>query len=119
PEVGAPFVMKECLFLNREDFDQCPDVDGFFREDDLLLARLEGRRMELRLEQARNRATLSGVDFELELRWDPLGVVGGTASDGNQPDDLDTALLWRMKTVWESIYSTSTPNMLNSMSREA
>jgi putative selenate reductase len=119
PEVGAPFVVKERLFLNTSEFDRCPDLDGFVREDDILLARLEGRRLELHLEQARNRATLTGDGFELEVRWEPLGVVGGTISDGTQPDDLDTALLWRMKTVWESIYTTTTPNMLNSMSREA
>jgi putative selenate reductase len=117
PEVGAPFVVKERLFLTRNDFDRCFHQDGFVREDDLLLARLEGRRLELRLEQERNRATVMGDGFELELRWDPLSVVGGTASNG--PDGLDTALLWRMKTVWDSIYAASSPNMLNSMSSEA
>ena len=49
-----------------------------------------------------NRATVSGDHFHLELSWEPFAVTKGYLT--GPETGLDTALLWRMKTVWESIY---------------
>lgn len=107
PEEGAPFRVKEQVFLGREAFE-ASRADGFFRDGGVLHARLEGR--ELRLEPATdaNRAVLRlGDGPELELTWEPLAVVGSPRENG---DELDTALVWRMKTVWDSIYQAPRPN---------
>jgi len=113
PEDGAPFVVKERMFLTHDDFDRAHHLDGFVREGDVLLARLDGRNLRLRQDRAANRATVTGEGVDLELRLDPFEVTGGTVSDDGA---IDTALLWRMKTVWDSIYHAAAPNMLNSMS---
>ncbi|HSM16145.1 MAG TPA: 4Fe-4S dicluster domain-containing protein [Gemmatimonadales bacterium] len=112
PEVGAPFVVKERLFLTHDDFDRAHHLDGFVREGDVLLARLDGRNLRLRQNHAANRGTVTGEGIDLELSLDPFEVTGGTVSDDG---GIDTALLWRMKTVWDSIYHAAAPNMLNSM----
>ncbi len=112
PEQGAPFLVKEKIFLSSDAFAQQPEVDGFCRDHGTLRARLGGLEMILRPEPERNRATLTGGDFHLELSWLPFEVVGGHLT--GLETGLDTAVLWRMKTVWESIFgSAASPNMAN------
>jgi hypothetical protein len=61
----------------------------------------------------------------LDLSWDSLEVLGGRSEPRDQEpstdtggDDggdygIDTADLWRMKTVWGSIFHSRTPNPVN------
>jgi putative selenate reductase len=112
PEEGAPFKLKEQVFLTLDDFKSSPSLDGFCREDNTLYARQGGVEMQLVPEPEHNRAVVHGERFRLELRWEPFEVRGGQAV-GSEKVKLDTSLLWRMKTVWESIFNASKPNMVN------
>ena len=105
PEEGAPFVVKERLFLDRAAFTTEAQLDGFCLEGDTLYARLDGIEMRFRPEPDRNRATLTGEAFHLELSWQPFEILKGHLT--GPETKLDTALLWRAKTVWESIYEAS------------
>ncbi len=111
PEQGAPFLVKERLFLNPDAFAAEAELDGFCRDRGTLQARLGGREMRFAAEPERNRATLTGDNFQLELSWRPFEVVGGNLT--GPETELDTAVLWRMKTVWESIYGSAVPSMAN------
>lgn len=111
PESGAPFQLKERVFLNRADCDASPHVDGFWRENDVLHARLAGRRIQLTLGADGKSGTLRGDGLRLDLSWEPLGVRGGEISATSPP--FDTAHLWRLKTVWNAIFHSATPNMVN------
>ena len=110
PEHGAPFKVKEQIFLTPEDF-KTQKMDGFYREDDTLHARLDGMEYRFEPEPERNRAALVGPGFELELSWDPYEVRGGRLTGGEEMS-LDTALLWRVKTAWDSIFNAERPNMV-------
>ncbi len=110
PEQGAPFVLKERLFLSHEAFTTEANVDGFCRQGDTLHARLNGVEMRFRPQPARNRAEMTGDAFHLELSWQPFEVVKGHLT--GPETGLDTALLWRMKTVWESIVDSPAPSMV-------
>ncbi len=111
PEQGAPFVVKERLFHSHEAFTTEAQLDGFCREGDTLHARLGG--VEMRFEPApeKNHATVTGESFHLELAWDPFEVRRGHLT--GPETGLDTALLWRMRTVWESIFNGPTPSMVH------
>jgi putative selenate reductase len=110
PEEGAPFQVKERIFSAREQFEGS-GVDGFLRVGDFLLARLDGREHHLAVDVAENRARLSADGVTVELEWEPLRVLRGR---GHNPEfALDTARLWRMKTVWESVYHSVKPNPAN------
>lgn len=115
PEEGAPFVVKEQVFLGREAFD-ASRADGFYREDGVLYGRLAGHELELAPDPENNRAVLGvagdgGELLRLELTWEPLAVVRGLdAAKGSGGAEIDTAIVWRMKTVWESIYHAPRPN---------
>ncbi len=109
PEEGAPFVVKERLFATPEAFARERRLDGFCRRNGTLHARLGGVEMVLAPEVGKNRATVTGEGFRLELAWDPLAVIGGYLTGA---ETLDTALLWRMKTVWESILDAPAPSMV-------
>lgn len=110
PEAGAPFQAKEKVFATREGFE-ASGVDGFFREGDLLHARLDSRIHQLLVDEPGNQANLTSEEVRLEMEWEPLRVLG---VEGDQPDfELDTAWLWRMKTVWEAIYHSARPNPVN------
>ncbi len=111
PEQGAPFLVKERLFSSGDAFAEGAGLDGFCRENGALRARLGGVEMRFVPEPANNRATLTGDDFHLELTWQPFAVVKGYLT--GPETGLDTALLWRMKTVWDSIYGASIPNMVS------
>jgi len=113
PETGAPWMVKERVFLHRADFDRARHLDGFVREGNLLLARLAGRQLQFRRDPDGIHAMVRGDGIDLELRLDPFEVTGGTMVPSADP--FDTALLWRMKTVWDSIYHAATPNLMNSM----
>jgi putative selenate reductase len=116
PEHGAPFKVKEQIFLTPEDF-KAQKMDGFYREDDTLHARVNGVEYRFEPEPDRNRAALVGRGFELELSWDPYAVRGGRLT-GTEPVSLDTALAWRMKTAWDSIFNSERPNMVTPRSTE-
>lgn len=103
-------MLKERLFTNRETFAATPQLDGFCRENGTLHARLGGVEMRLEPDPKGNRATVTGDGFRLELAWEPLAVVKGYISGS---ETIDTAALWRMKTVWQSIFESRTPNMVN------
>ena len=109
PEQGAPFVLKERLFLSPAALIAA-DQDGFAEEGGTLHARLNGIVMRFKPEFAANRATVSSDTFRLEMTLEPFEVTRGhlTGTFG----ELDTAVLWRMKTVWESIFRSDRPNML-------
>ena len=70
--------------------------------------------VELRFEpdQEHNRAAVRGEGFCLELKWEPFEVQGGQVTGGKE-FGFDSSLLWRMKTVWETIFNSSKPNMVN------
>jgi putative selenate reductase len=112
PEQGAPFQLKERVFLSLEEFISAPARDGFCRQNNTLRARLGGFEYFLAPELERNRATLCGTGFHLDLQWEPLEVRAGRLTDCSDIA-FDTALLWRMKTVWESIFNSDSPSMVN------
>jgi putative selenate reductase len=117
PERGAPFRVKERLFPSAEAFRESPD-DGFWRADHQLLARLGGCELRLEVDESANEAVVTTGGLRLDLRWDPLEVVGGTAGEGGA-EPLDTAHLWRMHTAWESIYRSARPNPVSPGGRPA
>jgi hypothetical protein len=78
---------------------------------------LNGVEYRFEPEPDRNRAALVGRGFELELSWDPYAVRGGRLT-GTEPVSLDTALAWRMKTAWDSIFNSERPNMVTPRSTE-
>jgi putative selenate reductase len=112
PEHGAPFVEKEQVYLSSEAFDR--EVrDGFHLAGDTLHARLGGRTMTLHRPSGGETAALSADGVELEVDWASLVVIGTNATDDTSIE-LDTADLWRMKTVWESVFSAAAPNPVQS-----
>jgi putative selenate reductase len=111
PEHGAPFKVKEQIFLTPEDF-KAKGMDGFCRENDMLLARLNGREYRLEPDPRYNRAAVTGQGFQLEISWEPFEVRGGRLT-GAEEVSLDTVLLLRMKTAWDSIFNAKHPNMVN------
>jgi putative selenate reductase len=110
PEEGAPFTVKEQVFPTFERFRDAA-TDGFFRDGDTLYGRLGGREIRLEVNQTANRGRLSADGIEVDLEWEPLRVVEG--SGGERDISIDTSRLWRMKTVWESIYHSARPNPVN------
>ncbi len=115
PETGAPFRLKERVFLNRADYDASPGVDGFWREGHALHARLDGR--ELVLDVDDNRAVLEGDGLKIALDWDSLTIRDVQLATDGYP--FDTAQLWRLKTVWDSIFASETPNVVNPVPNDA
>ncbi len=76
----------------------------------------------LRIDAGSDRGTVSWAGRTLDLSWDSLEVRGGrsepreqepgTGAGGRDGTDrvIDTADLWRMKTVWGSIFHSPTAN---------
>ena len=112
PEQGAPFLIKERVFLSLESFRAARDLDGFCRENDRLYARLDGLEMSLEFTPDRNHAQVRGEGFRLSLNWDSLEVRDVELTGGHEIS-FDTALFWRMKTAWNSIFNSRRPNMVN------
>ena len=112
PEHGAPYKVKEQVFLSVESFRSSPLHEGFCHQDGALLARLDGFELRFNPEPEHNRAIVRGQGFRLEMQWKPFQVKRSHA-ERVEAVTLDTALLWRMKTVWESIFHSSRPNMTN------
>ncbi len=115
PEEGAPFKVKEMVFLTRSDFQRCEDLDGFCREGSRLHARLGGTVYEIDVDAVNDTAKVRGDGLELRVRWKSAEVVDGSIADSTAP--FDTALLWRMRTVWDAIFSAPAPNSVNSGGR--
>lgn len=113
PEVGAPFRLKERIFLSAADFRTQVTLDGFCREGNTLFARLDGSELRLEFDDGQQRATLVGNSFAIALRWDPLSVEGGSVT--GEAMALDTAVLWRLKTVWGAIFRSRAANMVNTL----
>ena len=108
PEQGAPFRVKERFFASPEALAAATD-DGFAWRRDTLHARVDGLLLRFRPEPEHNRATASGEGFHLKLRWEPFELLEAhLTGDGLA---LDTAALWRLRTVWESVYRAERPNM--------
>lgn len=109
PEIGAPFRVKELVFPSREAFE-ASSADGFLLEADALSARLDGREHRLEVDAGSGRGQLRSGDVHLDLDWETLNVRGGEGVGETREFRIDTARLWRMKTVWESIYHSTAPN---------
>lgn len=112
PEHGAPFRVKEQLFISLEDFRRDAAADGFCRSDGVLYGRIDRVEIELRPEPHRNRATVVMNGCRLELRWDTLDVTAVLAGPVDEME-VDTRVFRRMKTVWDDIFCASRPNTLN------
>ena len=65
--------------------------------------------MTLRRPVGLDTAVLTGDGVELDVDWASL-VVTGTRVTDDASIEFDTADLWRMKTVWESVFSAAAPN---------
>jgi Fe-S-cluster-containing hydrogenase component 2 len=112
PEHGAPFLIKEHLFLTTDHFRELASREGFCREGNVLHARIEGIEMTLTPDVNHNRAIVDADGIRIELSWDPF-EVRRCLSDPTANLELDTRALWRMKTAWESIFNASRPNTVN------
>ncbi len=108
PEEGAPFRVKERLFSSAAALAESAD-DGFWGSGGVLEGRIGGRSLTLEVDREANRATLRGEGFRLDLTWEPFAPCGGRFT-GGEAEPLDTALAWRMRTVWESIYGAARPS---------
>ncbi len=108
PEDGAPFVVKERFFLDRDTFAASHE-DGFCREGDMLHARLGGIEMRFVPDPGDNQATVTSNDFRLVLSWEPFEVTRGHITGGSV--GIDTAALWRLRTVWDSVFCSDKPSM--------
>ncbi len=108
PEHGAPFLLKEQVFLSEEAFDA--DVrDGFYLTGDTLHCRIGGRTTVLQRPVGSDTAVLVADGVELDIDWASLVVIGTRVADGDSIE-FDMADLWRMKTVWDSVFSAASPN---------
>jgi putative selenate reductase len=112
PEQGAPFQVKERVFLNLESFHAARELDGFCREHGRLYSRLDGLEMLLEVTPDRNQAHVRGEGFRLSLDWDALEVRDVELTAGHEIS-FDTSLFWRMKTVWNAIFNSRRSNMVN------
>ncbi len=112
PEHGAPYKVKEQLFFGRESFDRS-DADGFCRVGDALYGRVSGREYRLDIDRRANRAQVETAGLTLDLTWDTLEPLRADSGGGDPALGTDTAIAWRMKTVWESIYESARPNPVN------
>ena len=107
PEEGAPFRVKERVFATRDRYFASP-ADGFFRDGDVLLGRIHGEDFRLVVDPEKNWAQVSAPGLALEVDWATLVVVESRPNDTGFP--FDTAILWRMKAVWDSVYHGVRPN---------
>ena len=110
PEDGAPFRVKERIFSSREDFETS-GADGSFRDGDVLLSRIAGRDYRLAMDDAKQRARLSVEQADVFFDWQSMRFLAGRSERSGFV--LDTSSLWRMKTVWKSIYGSAKPNPAN------
>ena len=107
PEHGAPFLLKEQVFLGSDPFFRS-ERDGFHLSGDILEARIGGRRLDLRVPDGSDAVVVAdGVEFTVD--WETLAVSEVGVTDAG-PTELDTADLWRMKTAWESVFRAPVPN---------
>jgi putative selenate reductase len=111
PEQGAPFKVKELVFANFADFERHTQLDGFCRVEQALHARIDGRVTRLEIDAGTGTAQLSGEGVSAVVTWPDLDIK--TAELVGSEATFDTAALWRMRTVWEGIFSGPEPNMVN------
>ncbi|MEM7581949.1 MAG: 4Fe-4S dicluster domain-containing protein [Acidobacteriota bacterium] len=111
PELGAPFVIKERVFHSAESFTGASHLDGFYRDGAALRARINGLELKFQPVPEGNSATVTGEGLHLELSWQPFEVR--KAQLGQHAQDLDTAVLWRMRRAWESIFTGPIPSMVH------
>ena len=107
PEHGAPFVEKERVFLSAEAFDRSA-ADGFVRLEDGLHARMNGHEYRLEVAVSGDRAWLGWNGSRVEVSWPELDLPDSGLGGGP-----DAAGLWRLRTVWESIFHSPSPNPVN------
>ncbi len=109
PEEGAPWAVKERVFLTREQFARNPTLDGFCRLGTTLLARVDGEEMRLDVSSKGDRGVISGDGFRVEIGLAPLEVLNVSAT---RRVEIDTATFWRITTAWQSIFSGPEVNMV-------
>jgi putative selenate reductase len=112
PEEGAPYKLKERVFSSVEGFWAAAPDEGFCRRGNVLYARLGGMEWILEPNSAANDAVVFGRNFRMEVELDPVRVREVFLHNSGGLN-FDTALLWRMKTVWQSIFNSSRPNAVN------
>jgi len=112
PEEGAPFKVKERVYSALEAFHSAGAMDGFCRQGNILYVRWNGLAIRFEPDPQHNRAAVCGDAFRLELTWEPFAVRKANLTNAEEVS-LDSALLWRMKTVWECIFNSSRPSMVN------
>jgi putative selenate reductase len=111
PEHGAPFEVKERVFVSVEDFERFPELDGFCRDGDTLHGRVDGEQFRAAMDSRAGHTKVIGPDYRVEVVWPTLEIAGAEFKSGAT---LDSAVLLRMRTVWETIFESSTPNAVNS-----
>jgi putative selenate reductase len=126
PEMGAPYRVKERVFPSLALLEESK-AEGFYREGTVLTGRLGGRVHRLEVATEGNRARLSVGGNSFSVQWEPLKVLDLEGTSGAEADGIgmahddqenggaavDTAALWRLKTVWEHIYHSPRPNPVN------
>ena len=112
PESGAPFKRKEWVFATLQSFHHAPFRDGFCRQALTLHARIGGVEMLFEPDPQHGRVRLHAAGLRLELDWNSLLLSTGSVTS-DRAIRLDTADLWRMKLVWESIFNSDRPNWVN------
>jgi putative selenate reductase len=112
PQQGAPDKLKEHVFIALEDFWAAAPREGFCRRDNVLYARLGSTEWIFSPNPEGTHATVRGDGFRLIVQLDPLEIQEVSRS-GSEELIFDSSLLWRMKTVWESIFESTKPNAVN------
>jgi putative selenate reductase len=112
PENGAPFLVKEHVFLSLGDFRRLDTRDGFCRDNGTLHARIGGVEMSLIADPGSNHGTVKLPSGYLEFSWDPFEVRSCRANE-LAALEIDTADVLRMRTVWNSIFNSRRPNMVH------
>ncbi len=112
PEHGAPHRLKELVFASLAHFGAAAPRDGFCRHENNLYARLGGTEWIFTAGLTGNDATVLSKGIRLKLQFDPFQVRAFPFGEF-EGICFDTAILWRMKTVWECIFQSRRPNAVN------
>jgi putative selenate reductase len=112
PEHGAPYRLKEHVFASLDDFRAAAPRDGFCRSELKLYARLGGTEWIFAAGLESNDAAVSSKGRRLDIQFDPFELRTIPFGEGEE-FCFDTAVLWRMKTVWECIFQSRRPNAVN------
>jgi putative selenate reductase len=115
PEEGAPFRVKERVFLDRSDFDREGELDGFWQDGNTLHGRIGGEQFRADINEAQGRLVILGNGYRLDATWPRLEVAAVQFLSDRVT--VDTAILWRLRAVWEGIYGSPNPNMVTAGGR--